>query len=192
MLAHGAARRPPAVVGDLVAIPLAGESCDVAIASFSLNHVADPGAGLREMARVAGPGGVLLASSYAADDTHPVRAAVESALAAVGWVPQPWHLALRSGVLPLLATLDGCREAMRRAGLVGTVEQVRVPFPELDADDLVAWRLGMAQHAPFAASLAETERRRVVAEATAQLGNPVPPLVRSILVSAAVITTAER
>jgi SAM-dependent methyltransferase len=190
MLSHDAARRPPAVVGDLVAVPLVADSCDVAVAAFSLNHLADPGAGLREMARVTRPGGVLLASAYAADDTHPVKAAVESALASVGWAPEPWHVALRSQVMPLLATPDGCREAMRNAGLVGAVEQVSVPFPELNADDLVAWRLGMAQHAPFAASLTAAARRRVVADATARLGNPVPPLVRSILVLTAVISAA--
>lgn len=190
MLAHGAARRPPAVLGDLVALPLAAESCDVAVAGFSLNHVADPGAGLRELARVTRPGGVVLASAYAADDTHPVKAAVESALALVGWAPEPWHVALRNQVTQLLATPAGCVAAMRAAGLVGAVVRVSVPFPELDTKDLIAWRLGMAQHAPFAASLTPSARQRVVADATARLGNPVPPLVRSILVLTAVVRAA--
>lgn len=192
MLAHDAGRRPPAVVGDVAAVPLAAGCCDVAVAAFSLNHLADPGAGLRELARVIRPGGVLVASTYAVDDTHPVKAAVEATLAKVGWTPEPWHVALRNEVVPLLATPAGCREAMRNAGLVGAVEQVSVPFPDLGADDLVAWRLGMAQHAPFAASLTAAARRRVVADAVARLGDSMPLLVRSILVLTALISAARR
>jgi hypothetical protein len=42
------------------------------------------------------------------------------------------------------------------AGLRLTVRQVDVPFPELDPDDLVTWRLGMAQVAPFVARAGPT------------------------------------
>jgi SAM-dependent methyltransferase len=186
MLAQGAARRPPGAVADLCAAPFAGATFDAAVAAFSLNHLTDPAAGLREMTRVTRPGGMLLAAAYAADDTHPVKAAVESALVAHGWAPEPWHAAVRAEAIPRLATLDGCVAAIGAADLAGDVEPVRVPFPDLGVDDLVAWRLGMAQHAPFVASLTPRERRSVVDDAVARLGATVPPLVRSILVLRAV------
>ncbi|MGC1511495.1 MAG: class I SAM-dependent methyltransferase, partial [Acidimicrobiales bacterium] len=69
--------RPPAVVGDLRALPLRDRCLDGVIAAFSLNHIDDPARGLREAARVVGPGGPLLASAYATDDTHAVKQAVE-------------------------------------------------------------------------------------------------------------------
>jgi SAM-dependent methyltransferase len=185
MLAHDADRRPPAVVGDALALPFPHGAFGAAVAAFSLNHVTMPAAGLREMARVTRPGGPLLAAAYAADDTHPVKAAVEAALRAKGWEPEPWSETLRTATAPLLATVDGCAAAARDAGLDVDVEAIRVPFPDLGPRDLVAWRLGMAQHAPFVARLAPGERDAVEADALARLGD-APPLVRSILVLRAV------
>lgn len=186
MLAFGAAGRPPAAAADLLALPLAAGAFDVAVASFSLNHLADPAAGLRELARVTRPGGGIVASAYASDDTHPVKGAVEAALVARGWSSAPWLEELRTRVVPLLATIEGCRRALDAAGLAGEVAAIRVPFPDLSAVDLVGWRLGMAQHAPFADSLGPDARRELVDDAVSQLPDPLPPLVRSILVLSAV------
>lgn len=186
MLAHGRQRRPPAVVGDAVALPFVAAAFDVAIAAFSLNHLPEPAAGLREMTRVTRPGGSMVIATYASDDSHPVKAAVESALTDRGWSPEPWYLALRSELVPRMATPEGCHALIREVGLDAVVEPVRVTFPELDAAALVAWRLGMAQHAPFVTSLPETERVAVAETALARLGPDTGPLVRSILVMAAV------
>src|SRR3954466_2147201 len=73
MLTHDVAARPPAVVGDLVDLPFADGNFGVVIAAFSLNHVRDAGRGLRELMRVSKPGGGFAASTYAEDDTHPVK-----------------------------------------------------------------------------------------------------------------------
>jgi SAM-dependent methyltransferase len=186
MLAHDARRRPPAAVADLRAAPFARATFDACIAAFSVNHLTDPAAGLREMARVVRPGGVLLVSAYAADDTHPAKAAVEAALAARGWAPEPWQDALRSDAVTRLATLEACAAALHAAGLAGDVMPVRVPFPHLGVEELVAWRLGMAQHAPFVASLAPGEQRALIRDAVARVGPEVPTLVRSILILGAV------
>jgi SAM-dependent methyltransferase len=186
MLAHDAARRPPAVVGDARTLPFASSSFDAAVAAFSLNHLADPATGLREMARVTRPGGALVAATYAADDTHPVKGAVEAALAARGWSPEQWYTLMRTEAAPLLATPEGCAAAAATAGLDARVEAVRVAFPDLDVHDLVDWRLGLAQHAPFVARLPAQERQAVATEAAARLGDAGPSLVRSILVVAAV------
>jgi ubiquinone/menaquinone biosynthesis C-methylase UbiE len=186
MLAHESTVRPPGVVGDALALPFPPSTFDATLAAFSLNHLTSPVAGLVEMARVTRVGGAILASSYAADDSHPVKDAVTVALAARGWVPEPWYTAIGVSAIPLLATAERCAEAARAAALDATVEAVHVPFPELDADDLVAWRLGLAQHAPFVACLRPEERDALVLDARSRLGDNPPPLVRSVLLLAAV------
>lgn len=182
MLTHGPVDRSPAAVGDARALPFAPGSFDGAVAAFSLNHLADPAAGLREMARVTRRGGCLLASAFAADDTHPVKAAVEGALAARGWAPAPWYLSFCDDTAPRLATMERAAAAARAAGLDAVTETVRVTFVDLTPTDLVEWRLGLAQHAPFAAGLAPDDRAAVAADAAGRMGGEVPPLVRSMVV----------
>ena len=186
MLAHDAARRPPAAAGDALALPFAADAFDAAIAAFSLNHVTDPAVGITEMARVTRPGGGLVVAAYGADDVHPVKAAVEASLTTRGWAPEPWYTAMSREAAPRLATLDACAAIAAAAGLDAQVEAICVSFPELGVDDLVASRLGLAQHAPFLAGLAPADREAVTADAVARLGSAVTPLVRSILVLSAV------
>ena len=185
MLSHNSAARPAAVVGDALDLPFATSTFDASIAAFSLNHLSSPAAGFREMARVTRQGGAVLAATYAADDAHPVKDAVNKALAACGWVPEPWYTSLQAVAIPVLATPDGCADAADAAGLDAHIEAVQVPFPEFDATDMVAWRLGLAQHAPFVARLSPDERQAIVADALNRLGT-APDLVRSILVVSAV------
>ena len=175
-----------AAVGDAACLPFARGVFDAAVASFVINHLDDPAAGLREMRRVTRSGGVLLASVYAADDRHPVKGAVEAACAARGWAPPAWYADLRDRVLPLLSTADDCAAAMRHAGLSPRVEHVEVGFSDLGARDLVEWRLGLAQHAPWVASLAGDERTDLIDDAVASIGDPPEPLARSVLVLVAV------
>lgn len=183
MLAHDAGRRPPAVAGDALALPFAVGVFDATVAAFSLNHLADPAAGLREAARVTRPGGALAASAYAYDDDHPVKQAVVAALTARGWTPEPWYRALQVDAAPKLATVAAARAAAEAAGLDAEVEAARVPFPDLDATALIAWRLGLAQHAPFFDGLSgQADREAVVEDAAAHLGDSWPPLERSIII----------
>jgi ubiquinone/menaquinone biosynthesis C-methylase UbiE len=184
VLAYDIERRPPALVGDARALPFPASSFDLSIAAFSLNHLTDPVDGLREMVRVTGPDGGLLAAAYADDDDHPVKAAVEAALADRGWTPEPWYAALRVDAMPRLATIDGCRTVAAAAGLRASVERVRVGFPELAIGDLIAWRFGMAQHAPFVARLSAAERDDVSEQVVTRCANS-GGLVRSILVLSA-------
>lgn len=186
MLAHQSTARPPAVVGDALALPFARSAFNATVAAFSLNHLTSPAAGLGEMARVTRSGGAILGASYAWDDAHPVKEAVKDALAACGWTPEPWYTALGVDALPLLATPERFAAVARDAGLDATVEAVRVPFPELDAGDLVAWRLGLAQHAPFVARLSPEGRDALVVDALARLGGETPQLVRSVVLLSAV------
>ena len=186
MLAHQATARPPAVVGDALALPFAESAFDATVAAFSLNHLRSPAAGLREMARVTLSGGAILGASYAWDDTHPVKEAVREALTASGWAPEPWYTSLGIEAIPLLATPEGFADAAREAGLGAKVDVVRVPFPELDAGELIAWRLGLAQHAPFVARLSPQKREALVVDALARLGGEPPQLVRSVVLLSAV------
>ena len=184
MLAHDP-EAPTAAVGDALALPFRTATFDASVAAFVLNHLTEPVAGLAEMRRVTRPGGAVLAAAFSADDSHPVKAAVEAALETSGWTPAPWFSALRDAALPVLATVDGCAGAMRAAGVDPQVTKVRVPFPELDAYALVEWRLGLAQHAPFFAALPPERQQAVVEDAVARLGDRPEPLVRSVLVMAA-------
>lgn len=186
MLAHDAAHRPPAAVGDARSLPFPAGAFDLAVAAFCLNHLTDPSGGLREMARVTRRGGGVLAATYAADDTHPVKTAVERALAARGWQPPDWYAAIQTAAVPLLATAALAEAALHAAGLASAeVESRRVAFGDLRARDLVEWRLGMAHHAPFVSTLDEDARAGLVEDAVAWLGEG-PPLVRSILVLRAI------
>lgn len=185
MLLHASDTRPPAVAADALALPFADDTFGGAIAAFSLNHLRDPDRALREIVRVVRRGGPVLATAYAADDTHPVKRAVEDALLARGWIPPEWYDELRREVTPLLATVDGSRTALADAGLEGHVVVVHVPFADLSARDLIEWRLGMAQHAPFVMRLACDVRAAVVEDALHRLPRDAEPLVRSIIVIAA-------
>lgn len=185
MLAHDVNARPPAVVGDALALPFAPSTFDATVAAFSLNHLTHPAAGLREMVRVTRAGGAVLAASYAWDDTHPVKEAVQDALTARGWSPESWYTSLGVSAIPLLATAERFADVAGAAGLEAHAEEVRVPFPELDAGELIAWRLGMAQHAPFVAGLPPEERDALVVEVLARLGNVPLQLVRSVVVLSA-------
>ena len=183
MLTYDASGRPPAVAGDALALPFAAGAFDATVAAFSLNHLSDPAAGLREAARVTRPGGGLAVSAYADDDDHPVKHAVQAALAARGWTPDPWYRALQSDAAPRLATVAAARVAADAAGIDAEVEHVRVPFPDLDAPALIAWRLGLAQHAPFFDGLpTDADRMAVAEDAAARLGDSWPPLERSVII----------
>lgn len=182
MLEADAASRPPAVVGDALALPFAPASFDAVIASFCLNHVDTPAGGLREAARVLRRGGVVCAAAYAEEDHHPVVEAAESAALSRGWQPPPWYSAMRTGAAPLLATVDSAREVFVEAGLVDVAARhVRVGFADLDRSDLVAWRMGLAQFALFVATLSENERAALVADALDRLGD-APALERSLII----------
>lgn len=173
-----------AVVTEATQLAIAVGSVDGVIASFSFNHLPDPAAGLREAGRVCRPGSPVLVSAYASDDHHPVKDAVEQALVEAGWPAERWYDRLRRAVIPLLATPGGMADAAREAGLDGRAEQVQVEIPGLSADDLVTWRLGLAQAASFLADLDPPARQAVRRRALRLLGDRPPPLRRSIIVFA--------
>ena len=186
MLVAGAARRhQPAMGADARALPVRAGSVGAVVAAFSFNHVPDPHRALAEAARTVEPGGAVLASVYAHDDRHPVKEAVEDAATALGWRPPAWVARLRAEAIPQLATVERARRAVARAGLASArVERVDVAFPDLGPVDLVRWRLGMAQMAPFTATLTPSQRDELERGALTRLGD-APPLLRRMIVIAA-------
>jgi SAM-dependent methyltransferase len=174
----------PAVVADATRLPFGPGVFDAVVAAFSMNHLPEPGLGLAEAARVTRPGGAVVASTYAVDDTHPVKAVVERVAAAHGWVPPPWAEELKTRVLPILGEPGRLAAEAAGAGLRGRVHRLEIPF-DLTAAELVEWRLGMAQMTAFATALDPRARARLVADAVAELGAH-PPLIRRVLVLAAI------
>jgi ubiquinone/menaquinone biosynthesis C-methylase UbiE len=172
MLAVEQHRRPPAAVADGRVLPIATDSCGAVVAAFAYNHVPDPHRALAEAARVVAPGGMVLASAYAADDDHPTKAAVDTAAREAGWQPEPWVDDYRTTWMPRLATVEGATAVARRAGLVAEASVVEVVFPDLGSSDMVAWRLGMAAFAPFVATLPHDRRRALEERALELLGDP--------------------
>jgi len=186
MLVADRERRPPAVVGDAVALPFAPGAFDVVLAPFCLNHLDDPGAGVAEAARVLRRDGVLVASTYAADDDHVVKAAVDQALSEAGWSAPGWYGELKAAMASW-GSVEAATAAIERGGMAPVlVERREVVFPELTPLDLVAWRLGMAQTAPFVAGLDRTRRDELLQRALELLGPDPPPLVRRVIFLAAV------
>jgi SAM-dependent methyltransferase len=182
MLEHEHAVRPPALVGDAVVLPVRDRAVDIVVAAFSYNHLTEPERGLREAGRVLRPAGVVVASAYAEDDTHPAKDAAEAALGAVGWLPPRAYATMKGDAIPRLATEERARAAVRSSGLEAVdVQMLQVAFPELLAEDLVRWRLGMAHTASFFHSLAQSDQDRVIADAVGRMAG-APPLVRSMVV----------
>ena len=188
MLATGRTRsHAAAVAGDARALPLATNSVGAVVAAFAYNHLAEPERGLAEAGRVTRRGGVVLASAYAVDDEHPVKAAVDGAARAAGWVPDRWSETMRRDDAPRLATVDRAVAVARAAGLANVVaEHVEHRFDDLGPAELVEWRMGMAAVAPFLESLGPSVRAEVAADALDRLGT-APRLVRRMIVLAAVV-----
>ncbi len=180
-LAPAILQRPPvlAVAADLARLPFADGSFDVALAAFSLGHLTDPVPGLSALRRVAS---VLAASAFAQGWTHPAKDVVGQVLAAHGYRPPDWYVAFKAGSERRIGDPDRLA-ALVSAGGYGSVavDRVEVATGLADPADLVAWRLGMAHHAPFVAGLPPTEREALREEA-ARLLDGAPPVVVSMIV----------
>jgi SAM-dependent methyltransferase len=166
-----------AVQADAYALPFADGSFDLVVAAFVVNHLDDPGRGLRECRRVAP---ALVASSFDRSWNHPAKSVVDAVMAEAGFVEPAWYAeVLRSndqvkdpGELERLARLAGYVDV--------AVRRVEVATGIADPASMVAWRWGMAHLAPFVASLDGPRRavlRRRAEEAVASLEPVVVPML---------------
>ena len=187
MLAHCQRSRPPAVVGDMVTLPLAEASVGGAIAAFSLSHVEDPGAVLAEAGRVTVSGGPVIVGVFAPTGVrHPATEAVERAATRRGWTPPDWYVHLKTDLEPYVS-----RALAELAAGVG-LAVVGVADTHVDAgldttEALVGWRLSGPALADFVTSLPLGERDALAAEAVAALGADVPGLQLSVRILASVV-----
>jgi SAM-dependent methyltransferase len=178
MLLHQRTSRPPAAAADCGALPFRSHAFDAVAAAFVLNHLPDPVQGLAEANRVTRPSGIVLASVFSARPVHPAKEQIEAAAVRFGYRRPSWYARMKAEVEPLTAT----PEALQRAALAAGLADVRVVEQEVDvgldrAEDLVAWRLGMASMAPFVASL-DAKRRRELLEAAKEAVGPSPQPLR--------------
>ncbi|MBQ0863730.1 demethylmenaquinone methyltransferase [Streptomyces smyrnaeus] len=73
MVARGAARSLDLRVGDALQLPFEAAAFDAVTIMFGLRNVVDPGAALREMARVTRPGGRLVVCEFSHPTWEPFR-----------------------------------------------------------------------------------------------------------------------
>lgn len=171
-----------AVAADLQRLPFRDRTFDLAVAALSLGHLADPVAALGELRRVAP---ALLASAFAEGWTHPAKEVVEQVLAAHGCRPPAWYAAFKDGTERRVGAPDRLALLATDAGYARVgVERVEVETGLADPVDLVAWRLGMAHHAPVVASLSPVEREAVREEAVLLLDGAPPVVVPMLVVGA--------
>lgn len=168
----------PAVVADLVHLPFHDGAFDLALAGFVLGHLSKPEAGLRELRRVAAG---VVASAFAEGWSHPAKRVVEQVLAERGYRPPAWYVAFKEDRERYVGDPARLISLARAAGYAEVrVEQCEVTVGAVTAGDLVAWRLGMAHHAPFLATLSPATRHTVRSEAEQQLAD-APPVVVPVL-----------
>jgi len=181
MLRRGAESRPPALVADVRALPLVAASVDVVTAAFVLNHLDRPVVGLRELRRVLRPAGPLLATTFEGDAPHPAKQLLEDVALAHGYVAPAWYQEVKGSSLPLLSTPELFATAATEAGLGAVrVDTVDVSLT-LSPAELVGWRFGMAQLAPFVSSLTSAARQELVAAGERAVADVVEPVGMPVL-----------
>jgi SAM-dependent methyltransferase len=163
------AGRVPGLVGDVTRLPVRAASVDVATAGFVLNHLDRPADGLRELARVTRPGGLVLTSTFFTGTVEPVKAVLESVVTGFGWTAPAWYEHLKRVAEPQVSDPVSLRRVAAAAGLAGAVLE-RVVSVRLSAEQVVDWRLGMPSMAPFVAALPPRKRAALLAESWAALG----------------------
>jgi ubiquinone/menaquinone biosynthesis C-methylase UbiE len=176
MLAWNHAARPPAIVADVMRLPFPGAVFDLAVASFVLNHLIDPVGGLAELARVARPGGALLATVYANSSQSGNRDTVDEVARAHGWAPPTWYAELKATATPLLGTSRSMGAAAAAAALVDIeVDEESVDAGITEPHALVDYRFGQAHFAEWLAHFSVDERAAVRAAAARAIDRTMEP-----------------
>jgi ubiquinone/menaquinone biosynthesis methyltransferase len=123
-------RHVAAVAGDGLNLPLRDGCVDAAVAGFGVRNLADPAAGMREVARVLRPGGQVLvleffradpaASGAARGPAAPVRWALGTLVPAVGRLVARDHAAYSylPGSMDRFLTVAEFQDVLRGAGFV--------------------------------------------------------------------------
>jgi SAM-dependent methyltransferase len=165
------------VVGDATALPFSDDAFDLAATAFCFSHLDRPEHALRETRRVAG---ALLSGSFAGDSDHPAKAAVDEVVRRHGYDTPAWYVAMK-GDHPMDHP-ESLADLARSAGF-GTVDvgTLQIDTGLATGTDLADWRLGMAQYAPFLATLEAPSLDALRREVESAVDG-LPPLVVPVLV----------
>jgi ubiquinone/menaquinone biosynthesis C-methylase UbiE len=181
MLAWQAENRPPAVVGDICALPLKDDGADDVVASFVLNHLVDPAAGFAELVRVTRPGGAVLACVFSNASQNDARDAIDRAAQQEGWQVPAWYADLKKTAVPLLGTPAEMERTARASGLVHVVvSEHPVEVGVTEPEQLVAYRLGQANFSDWLDEVESRQREEIrsrLVEAIRPIMQPYRPLV---------------
>jgi SAM-dependent methyltransferase len=186
MLRWDRARRPPALVADVLRLPLRDRAVDDTLAAFVLNHLREPVAGMCELARVTRPGGAVLASAYATTSHSAARDALDEELRRRGFTPPGWYLDIKALAMPKVGSAAAMAAVARAAGLA----EIRVDEREVDvgvhgAGELVDYRLGQAQHVAWLAAMPAPRRAALRAELVAAIAPVMAPFTPTVVFLAA-------
>jgi len=190
MLAWNARARPPCIVADIRALPLSAGSVDDTVASFVLNHLAAPAAGLAELVRVTRAGGAVLAAVFSNASRSQARDRVDAVAQDAGWQVPDWYADLKTTAVPVLGTATAMSAAAHAAGLADIVVAERpVDVGVTEAGQLVSYRFG---HPIFASWLDRIGPRRAkdIASHAAETIRPIMQPYRPIVVFLAATTPA--
>jgi ubiquinone/menaquinone biosynthesis C-methylase UbiE len=188
MVRHRHGERPPGVVGDALALPFRAGGVDAVVAAFSLNHLPNPAAGLRECARVTRRGGIVLASTFPAEQDHPAKEVVEEVLEQFGYQRPHWYKEFKERIAVLTGYPDRLTEIALAAGLHDVeVAPVEVMAGLDDPNLVVEWRLNMPHTIAFVSSLEPEVRTHLYQHAVAVLPNALPPALTVLVLRSRVL-----
>jgi SAM-dependent methyltransferase len=181
MLAHvgGAARG--CVAGDLYALPFRDATFDGVCSAFTISHLDHPARALRELQRVVHSAGLLVVAVFGAAPTNASRDVIYDVAEDYGFVPPAWYIHLKTHTEPLTNTPALLLACSREAGFdYVTIDDIVIDSDLSSPDDVVAYRTGMAQLAPFVSALSGAQRERFLRDAVTAVrdrGQPVRPRV---------------
>ena len=154
----------PAVAADVGRLPVRDRAFDVGVAAFVVNHLADPGGGLRELGRVTRAGGVVLVSTFSTERAS-AKEAVDEAAERHGFVRPDWYLGMQV-CAQAVGDAGAVERALRAAGFAHwTVTEEAVDVGISAPEEVVRYRLGLPHLHAFARSLTEEARGAFVADA---------------------------
>jgi SAM-dependent methyltransferase len=176
MLAWNRTARPPAVAADVMRLPFSSAVFDVAVASFVLNHLSDPVGGLAELARVARPGGAVLATVYANSSHSENRDTIDEIARTHGWATPRWYAELKETATLLLGASTLMSAAAAEAALVDIeVDEEVVDVGLTEPESLVDYRFGQAHFAEWLTALSLDERAAVRSAAVHAIESAMEP-----------------
>jgi SAM-dependent methyltransferase len=183
MVAHMRAHNLDAVAGDLLSLPFDDAAFDGAIAGFSVSHVDDPVAALREARRVVRDGGAVVVGVFATSPGTASRDAIDNVAERFGYMRPAWWVRFKTEVEPLTNTPERLGACALKAGLADILVAQRTVDTGITAPaQIVATRLGTAHLAPFVESLDAPTRADLVAAAVAAVAIDPQPLRRNVVI----------